>query len=77
MILKVNVKDTPYDIVIERGSLDRVYEYIHLEQKVLILTDSGIPNIYIENLEITYQIIFYMLLNKEKLVKIFTIMKRF
>ena len=45
MILKVNVKDTPYDIVIERGSLDRVYEYIHLEQKVLILTDSGIPNI--------------------------------
>ena len=50
MILKVNVKDTPYDIVIERGSLDRVYEYIHLEQKVLILTDSGIPNIYIEKL---------------------------
>lgn len=50
MILKVNVKDTPYDIVIERGSLDRVYEYIHLDQKVLILTDSGIPNIYIEKL---------------------------
>ena len=46
MILNVTMKDASYDVVIERHSLDKIGEYLNLQRKVLILTDSGVPTIY-------------------------------
>ena len=46
MILPLNLGENSYDIVIERGALDKIGEYLNLKRKVLILTDSGVPNEY-------------------------------
>ena len=46
MILNVTMKDTSYDVIIERHSLDKIGEYLNLNRKVLILTDSGVPTEY-------------------------------
>lgn len=50
MILNVTKKDkieeTNYDVIIEKHSLDKIGEYLKLDRKVLILTDSGVPTIY-------------------------------
>ncbi|MBR4123125.1 MAG: 3-dehydroquinate synthase, partial [Clostridia bacterium] len=35
-----------YNIYLERGSLQKVKEYLNLNRKVLIVTDSGVPDIY-------------------------------
>lgn len=50
MILKVNLGERSYDIVIERGALARAGEYLQLRRKVLIVTDSGVPRIYADTL---------------------------
>lgn len=46
MILPMNLGENSYDIVIERGALDKIDEYLNLKRKVLILTDSGVPAEY-------------------------------
>ena len=43
MILPVNLDKQSYDIVIERGALNKIGTYLNLCRKVLILTDSGVP----------------------------------
>ncbi len=48
MILNVTMKDLKYDIIIERHCLNKVKEYLNLNRKVLILTDSGVPKQYSE-----------------------------
>lgn len=48
MILSVNVKDFSYDIVIEKGCLLNAKDYLNLNRKVLIITDSGVPSKYSE-----------------------------
>lgn len=48
MILPMNLDKQSYDIVVERGSLDKIATYLNLERKVLILTDSGVPTEYSE-----------------------------
>lgn len=48
MILNVQMKDFIYDVVIQKGILNKAKEYLDLNRKVLIVTDSGIPNQYIE-----------------------------
>ena len=35
--------DSPYDVIIERGLLLNAKEYLNLDRKVLIITDSGVP----------------------------------
>ncbi len=35
-----------YDIVIERGALGHISEYLKLDRRVLIVTDSGVPSEY-------------------------------
>ena len=50
MILQVNLGERSYDIVIERGSLSCAGEYLDLNRKVLIVTDSGVPRIYADTL---------------------------
>lgn len=51
MILPVKMKDFTYDVIVERNSLDIVDQYLDLNRKVLILTDSGVPKIYSEKVK--------------------------
>lgn len=54
MIIRTNLNkniDDSYDIVVERGILKRANEYLKLDRKVLIVTDSGIPKEYVKTLE--------------------------
>ena len=44
MILPLNLGENSYDIVVERGSLEKIGSYLNLDRKVLILTDSGVPD---------------------------------
>ena len=46
MILPVKMNDFNYDVVIEKGCINNVNEYLDLNRKVLILTDSLVPSDY-------------------------------
>lgn len=46
MELRVNIKDHAYDIILMRGALDEVGKYLDLKRKVLIVTDTGVPEEY-------------------------------
>ncbi len=51
MILPLNLGENSYDIVIERGALQKIGSYLALDRKVLILTDSGVPKEYAQAVE--------------------------
>ena len=51
MILNVAMKDSSYDVIIERNSLSKASTYFNFNRKTLIVTDSGIPQQYIETLK--------------------------
>ena len=46
MTLTVNLPHTKYDIIIEHGSLSKAADYLNLNRRVLIVTDSGVPAQY-------------------------------
>ncbi len=46
MIIPLNLNEQSYDIVLERGALNRASEYLNLNRKALIVTDSGVPQEY-------------------------------
>ena len=46
MTLKVNLGERSYDIVIERGALDKTDALLDLQRKVMIVTDTGVPSKY-------------------------------
>lgn len=46
MNIHLDLKDNSYDIIVERGILKRVGEHLNLERRVLIITDSGVPEDY-------------------------------
>lgn len=48
MILTTKTSVSEYDIVIKRGALNDLKEYLNLDRKVLIVTDSGVPKNYAE-----------------------------
>jgi len=48
MLFQVTMKDQTYDVIIERNSLKNIENYLDLNRKVLIITDDGIPSLYIE-----------------------------
>ena len=48
MILPVNTKGGHYEITLCKGALQKVGEILDLNRKVLIVTDSGVPEIYAE-----------------------------
>ena len=50
MIIPVNTSVGKYNIVLERGALRHAKDYLNLERKVFIVTDSGVPAIYAETL---------------------------
>ena len=46
MVIPVGLGKNSYDIVIERGALERASEIFDLDRKVMIVTDSGVPEKY-------------------------------
>ncbi len=48
MILKMELGEKSYDIVVERGSLAKAGERLQLDRRVLIVTDEGVPREYAE-----------------------------
>lgn len=46
MNLSVKMKELTYDVIVEKGILNKVSEYLDLNRKVLILTDSRVPKVY-------------------------------
>ena len=46
MIISVNLGEQSYDIILERGALNKVSELININRKVLIVTDDGVPSEY-------------------------------
>ncbi|MBQ9680473.1 MAG: 3-dehydroquinate synthase [Ruminococcus sp.] len=45
-VLQLDLGADSYDIVIERGALQRAGELLNLDRKVLVLTDNGVPAEY-------------------------------
>lgn len=46
MIIPINLGKDSYDIVLERGALNKVGELFKINGKVLVVTDSGVPENY-------------------------------
>ncbi len=46
MIITVNTDNRSYDVVVRRGVIREIREYLDLERKVLIVTDNGVPEEY-------------------------------
>lgn len=46
MTININLENNGYDIVLERGAIKKVSDWLNLNRKVLIVTDSGVPEIY-------------------------------
>lgn len=46
MIIPVKTSQGSYDIVLRRGALKRAGEILNLNRKVLVVTDSGVPEAY-------------------------------
>ena len=50
MNIHLDLKDNSYDIIVERGILEKAGEHINLNRRVLVVTDSGVPAIYAQPL---------------------------
>ena len=45
-VLHMDLADNGYDIIVEKGAINKAGEYMNLSGKVLIVTDSGVPEQY-------------------------------
>ncbi len=50
MNIHLDLKENSYDIIVERGILEKAADYINLNRRVLVVTDSGVPSVYAETL---------------------------
>ena len=46
MQIPVKTSTGTYDIVLQRGALQRVGDYLNLKRRVLVVTDDGVPAEY-------------------------------
>ena len=46
MNIHMNLNENSYDILVERGILNKAGEHLNLNRRVLIVTDSGVPEAY-------------------------------
>lgn len=46
MIIPLNLGSDSYNIILERGALDKAHRYLDLNRRALIVTDSGVPKEY-------------------------------
>lgn len=49
--LKIDFGNRGYDITVGSGIIDRASEYMNLDRKVFIVTDTGVPNEYSEKIK--------------------------
>lgn len=47
MKLRVGSSERGYDIILERGALGRLGEYLALDRRALVVTDEGVPKQYV------------------------------
>ena len=40
------IRDSSYDIIVTRGSLENLYQFARLDRRVAVVTDSGVPAQY-------------------------------
>ncbi len=50
MNIHLNLKENSYDIIVERGILEKAGEHLNLDRRVLVVTDTGVPAIYADTL---------------------------
>ena len=50
MILNVDLKENSYDIVVERGILNKAEDYLNLNRRVLVVTDDLVPETYADTI---------------------------
>lgn len=50
MIIHMDLKESSYDILVERGLLARAGEHLNLNRRVLVVTDDGVPPEYAKTL---------------------------
>ena len=50
MIIHMDLKESSYDILVERGLLQRAGEQLNLNRRVLVVTDDGVPPEYAKTL---------------------------
>ena len=46
MNIHMNLKENSYDIIVERGILANANKHLQLNRRVLVVTDTGVPQIY-------------------------------
>lgn len=46
MNIHLNLQENSYDIVVERGVIAKAGQHLNLQRRVLVVTDSGVPEIY-------------------------------
>ena len=46
MIIHMDLNENSYDIVVQKGILQTAGEFLNLNRRVLVVTDSGVPPIY-------------------------------
>lgn len=46
MIIPVKTSGGEYNIILERGAINKIKDYINTDRRVLIVTDSGVPEVY-------------------------------
>ena len=47
MTIHMNLDEDSYDIVVERGILKNANNSLNLDRRVLVVTDSGVPEEYV------------------------------
>ena len=50
MKIHMNLQEQSYDILVQRGILERAGEHLNLNRRVLVVTDSGVPAAYAKTL---------------------------
>jgi len=50
MKIRMDLKENSYDVFVERGILAKAGEYLDLNRRVLVVTDSGVPSVYAETI---------------------------
>ena len=48
MTIHMDLKENSYDILVERGVLAKANQYLNLNRRVLVVTDTGVPSAYAE-----------------------------
>ncbi len=51
MKLNINLKNAQYPVYLERGILSKISQYVNLQRKIMIITDTNVPKNYATTLQ--------------------------